>query len=121
MTPEEALQQQVRELSERLQRIEARLDAEEQQRRGLMRDTRRCPSCQNTKILHAEQMISELHGEASYLASGGFLGYKGLGKVQLFVCVACGFGEVQVVSPAELEGKKGVRVLKASEGEGPYR
>lgn len=121
MTPEEALQRQVRELSERLQRVEARLDAEEQQRRGLMRDTRRCPACQNTKVLHAEQVISELHGEALIVSSSGFLGLKGLGKVQLFICAACGAGEVQVSSPAELEGKKGVRVLQASEGEGPYR
>lgn len=118
---EDALLSRLTATEARLRQLEARLDTEARQRRGLMRDTRRCPACQQTKILHAEQMISELHGESIFVASGGFLGYKGMGKVQLFICATCGYGEVQLASTEGLEGKKSIRVLDATEGEGPYR
>lgn len=112
-------------LEDELTSLKARLDAEAAWRRGLMRDTRRCPACGHRKIFHAQRLQTiPNHYKFSclHIETKGIFSPTLLGVVQAFICAACGHAEMQIENPQNLEGKKSVRLLEASDHqEGPYR
>ena len=109
-------------LEEQVRALTARLNAEDEQPRRLMRDTRRCPACRGGRILFVEQ-FQPLQNMPLRVSYQGVFSIKSLGMVQATVCAGCGFAEMQIDDPASLQGVTGVRELEAlpaGEG-GPYR
>lgn len=107
-------------LEERLRALEARLEQEASARRGLMRETRRCPSCGGREILLAER-LQPLHNIDLRVALEGTFSIRSFGLMQAVICAGCGHAELQIEDPGALRGRKHVRVLSSEPGEGPYR
>jgi hypothetical protein len=108
-------------LEEELQAVKARLEAESDRRRGLMRDSRRCPACGGQKIFH----VKKIEDGATQTLSAAFKNAwraTRLGRIELFICAGCGHAELQVDDPAQIEGKENVELLPPPPGgRGPYR
>lgn len=101
----EELEAKLARMEERLQLLEARLDAEAGLRRGSMRESRRCPACGHSRIFQMTR-----------------LAIRFLGFCQAFICASCGHTELQLEDPTEIEMRKDVTLLPSPEkNEGPYR
>ena len=105
-------------LEEELRAVKARLEAEADRRRGLMRDARRCPACGGQKILRVERV--QCAGSPVAVFTNLWTG-KSVGEFEAFVCAGCGHAELQVDDPSLVEGKPKVSALEPAGGRGPYR
>ena len=124
----EDLQAALVALREEVRALEARLDGESGRRRGLMRDTRRCPVCDGTRILLIEwfQNIITNTSWGKFPISASiktrFGGATHGGVLQAFACGGCGHAEMQLEGAAALEAGDNIRALEPpEEGGGPYR
>lgn len=120
----EELEAGLQAMLQQLQRLEARLSLESEQRRGLMRDTHRCPACRQEKIFfvsHLEVYAAGDNGSLRVATKSIWTG-KPLGVVQAYVCASCGHTELQIDDPAVIEGTKHVQVLPPPPADTePYR
>jgi hypothetical protein len=133
MSTIEELTARLTRMERALEEVQARLDASEGRRRGLMREARCCPACGQTAIYHLTELASGLPGQRSVVAahistkSPVFLTPSRLrslyeGVLEAFVCGACGHCELQLNGIAALEDQENVRRLEAPpQQEGPYR
>lgn len=121
MATVEELEERLHAMREEIREIKAQLSAEANLRSGPMRDTRRCPACRGTKILLVEELRDSSSGTLASWTN--VWGTKRAGTLQIFACASCGHAELHLDNVAELEGKKGVRVLESfvSTGGGPFR
>lgn len=109
------------QLEQRVSHLEQRLS--ESTVRRAMRDCLTCAACGQGTILHITELLA--HGLPVRVDNAGSFLPEPVGRLELFVCAACGYGEAQI-DPSELTAteRRNVRVLSRPAGPGeraPYR
>jgi DNA-directed RNA polymerase subunit RPC12/RpoP len=110
------------DVAKRLAALEARVEALEAGGTFRpMRDTHRCPSCGGRKILFVSKLYS-YNGWPLHVSVADTFRKRLDGMVQVYVCAACGHGELQLDRAGVLSGGGGgVVVLDEDPKQGPYR
>jgi len=116
----EALRGLVTHLDDELRRAQGSVDL-------TMRGQLRCRACRGRKIAHAPQVLDRADGnarEGMALYQPSWWSSKTQGKLEAFVCMACGLVEWWVGDPAGLKAHPEYLLVHDGEVEGgkdPYR
>jgi hypothetical protein len=90
----------IEELEGRLNHLEGQLA--EIKKRQILRDSLTCPSCNNTEIFHIPELPT--YGLPLRVAQQGVFSIEAIGKVEVYLCSTCGYGELQI-DPSQLKEK----------------
>jgi predicted nucleic-acid-binding Zn-ribbon protein len=91
-----------------------------------MRDSRRCPKCRHSEILHVPRLIdSEWGWLLVHMKSEGLFPptpRKFFGTIEAYICATCGYTELFTLNQREIpiSDIEGAEVLRG-EPEKPYR
>lgn len=82
-----------------------------------------CPKCQQRRIGRVERVFDDGVKAQRYLGLKGGLFKSRAGRVEAYVCTACGYFEEYVVAPEQVawEDLEGFTWHSVDGGEGPFR
>ena len=67
-----------------------------------MRQTHQCPKCSATEVLHIPRVRDSQQGTICIHTEQGWVDNRLYGRLEAYVCGACGFTELYAVNPSEI-------------------